>query len=192
MRILIADDDFTSRVMLAEVLKKCGHEVLEAVDGADAWHKMQSPDAPSLAILDWMMPAMDGPEVVRRIRAMQSPHPPYLIILTGKDRKTDLVAGLDSGANDYLAKPFDPGELFARIGVGRRMIEMQEQLATQLQELRNSEYRYRSVVEHAGDIIYQTDDIGCFSYCNDGAQRVLVYRKDEVLGKPFSDLIHPL
>ena len=143
MRILIADDDFTSRVMLAEVLKKCGHEVLQAVDGDDAWLKMQGPDAPSLAILDWMMPAMDGPEVVRRIRSLQSPQPPYLIILTGNDRKTDLVAGLDSGANDYLAKPFDPGELFARIGVGRRMIEMQEQLATQLQELRNSEYRYQ-------------------------------------------------
>jgi phosphoserine phosphatase RsbU/P len=138
MRILIADDDFTSRLILAQLLKKSGHEILEAVDGAAAWEEMRKPDAPSLAILDWMMPAMDGPEVVRRIRAMHSPQLPYLIIVTVKDAKADLVAGLDSGANDYLAKAFDPGELRARIEVGRRMIEMQEQLAAQVQELRRA------------------------------------------------------
>lgn len=138
MRILIADDDFTSRVILAELLKKSGHEVLEAIDGAQAWEEMRKPDAPSLAILDWMMPAMEGLEVVRRVRALQSPQPPYLIMVTVKDAKADLVAGLDSGANDYLAKPFDSGELRARIEVGRRVIEMQEQLAAQVQELRRA------------------------------------------------------
>jgi DNA-binding response OmpR family regulator len=138
MRILIGEDDLTSRVILATVLKKGGHQVLEAVDGAEAWEEMRKPDAPSLAILDWMMPAMEGVEVVRRVRAMQSPQSPYLIILTGRDGKADLVSGLDSGANDFVAKPFDPGELLARIEVGRRMIEMQEQLASQVHTLREA------------------------------------------------------
>jgi DNA-binding response OmpR family regulator len=138
MKILIADDDLTSRVVLSSALKKRGHEVLEAVDGAEAWEAMRKPDAPSLAILDWMMPEMDGLEVVRRVRAAQSPRSPYLIILTTRDGKADLVSGLDSGANDFVAKPFDPGELLARIEVGRRMIEMQEQLALKVQALRQA------------------------------------------------------
>jgi len=138
VRILIADDDFTSRVILAELLKRSGHQVVEAADGAQAWEEMRKPDAPSLAILDWMMPGMEGLEVVRRVRAVQSSQPPYLIIVTVKDAKADLVAGLDSGANDYLVKPFDARELRARIEVGRRMLEMQEQLAAQVQELRRA------------------------------------------------------
>ena len=128
MRILIADDDFTSRSMLAAVLRKSGHEVVETVNGAEAWDALQQPEAPALAILDWMMPEMDGPEVVRRVRALQTDRPPYIIMLTTKGEKADIVAGLDAGANDYLAKPFDPGELHARVEVGRRMVEMQDAL----------------------------------------------------------------
>jgi two-component system, cell cycle response regulator len=128
MRILIAEDDFTSRIILTAVLKKDGHEVVEAVNGADAWEALQKPDAPCLAILDWMMPEMDGPEVVSRVRALQTERPPYLIMLTAKGGKTDIIAGLDAGANDYLSKPFDPGELRARVEVGRRMVEMQDAL----------------------------------------------------------------
>jgi two-component system, cell cycle response regulator len=114
--------------MLADVLKKHGHELIETVNGAAAWEALQKPDAPSIAILDWMMPGMDGLEVVRRVRALQSPLPPYLIILTSKGNKPDIVAGLDAGANDFLSKPFDPEELRARIGVGLRLIEMQSEL----------------------------------------------------------------
>jgi diguanylate cyclase (GGDEF)-like protein len=128
MHILIAEDDFTSRTILAGVLKKGGHEVTATVNGAEAWQAMQQPDAPVLAILDWMMPEMDGPEVVRRIRALQTDRPPYIIMLTSKSEKADIIAGLEYGANDYLAKPFDPGELHARIEVGRRMVEMQSAL----------------------------------------------------------------
>ena len=138
MRILIAEDDFTSRNMLAAVLKKGGHEVVETVDGSEAWDELQKLDAPKLAILDWMMPEMDGLEVVRRVRAVQSSQPPYIIMLTTKDEKADIVAGLDAGADDYLAKPFDIGELRARVEVGRRIAEMQERLAAQVQELRQT------------------------------------------------------
>lgn len=128
MRILIAEDDFTSRTVLAGVLKKEGHEVTATVNGAEAWDAMQQPNAPSLVILDWMMPEMDGPEVVRRIRTLQTDRLPYIIMLTSKGDKADIIAGLDAGANDYLAKPFDAGELRARIMVGRRMVEMQDAL----------------------------------------------------------------
>lgn len=135
MRILIAEDDVTSRTVLAGVLKKEGHEVVTVVNGAEAWEALQQPDAPVLAILDWMMPKMDGPEVVRRVRELPSKRPPYIIILTAKGEKVDVVAGLDAGANDYLSKPFDPGELRARVGVGRRMVEMQDSLAAKIEEL---------------------------------------------------------
>jgi diguanylate cyclase (GGDEF)-like protein len=125
MRILIAEDDVTSRVVLAGMLRKIGHDVIETVNGAAAWEVLKHPDAPALAILDWMMPELDGLEVVRRVRALPTDQPPYLIMLTAKGAKADIVAGLDGGADDYLAKPFDPGELGARIEVGRRLVEMQ-------------------------------------------------------------------
>ena len=128
MRILIAEDDSTSRTILAGVLKKNGHEVVATVNGAEAWQAMQEPDAPGLAILDWMMPEMNGPDVVRLIRTVPTDRPPYIIMLTSKSEKADIIAGLDAGADDYLAKPFDPGELRARIEVGRRILELQATL----------------------------------------------------------------
>lgn len=138
MRILIAEDDLTSRNVLAGVLRKSGHEVLETVNGAAAWDALRQPGAPALAILDWMMPEMDGQEVVRRVRALQTDRPPYIIMLTTKDEKADIIAGLEAGANDYLAKPFDPGELRARVEVGRRMVEMQDALASKVEALRQA------------------------------------------------------
>ena len=129
MRILIAEDDYTSRVVLAGVLKKNGHEVVVTVNGVEAWQILQQPDAPRLVILDWMMPEMDGLEVLRLIRSLETDRPLYVIMLTTKGEKADIIAGLDAGANDYLAKPFDAGELRARIEVGRRMVEMQDALS---------------------------------------------------------------
>ncbi|RJX35150.1 MAG: DNA-binding response regulator [Desulfurivibrio sp.] len=138
MRILIAEDDLTSRVMLSAVLKKDGHEVEVTASGPEALAALQQPAAPRLAILDWMMPGLDGLEVVRRIRAMPSLPPPYIIILTTRGGKADIIAGLEAGADDYLAKPFDPGELRARIAVGSRLISLQEKLSAQVQELRKA------------------------------------------------------
>lgn len=136
MRILIAEDDFTSRTVLAGVLQKSGHEVVETVNGAAAWDALQQPDAPRLVILDWVMPELDGREVVRRVRALpQNNRSPYFIMLTIRGEKSDIVAGLEAGADDYLAKPFDPGELCARIEVGRRMLEMREALTAKVEEL---------------------------------------------------------
>lgn len=128
MRILIAEDDFTSRSILAAVLKKAGYEVIETVNGTEAWQALQHPTPPKLVILDWIMPEMNGLEVISRVRAIETDQPPYIIMLTTKYEKTDIIAGLNAGANDYLSKPFDVGELYARVEVGRRMIEMQAEL----------------------------------------------------------------
>jgi phosphoserine phosphatase RsbU/P len=128
MRILIAEDDSTSRAMLAAVLAKSGYDVCEAADGDEALESLQHDNAPRLAVLDWLMPGMDGIDVIRRIREIQTTNPPYLIMLTSMGSKADIIAGLEAGANDYLSKPFDPGELRARIEVGRRLVETQSAL----------------------------------------------------------------
>lgn len=128
MRILIAEDDHTSRAVLAGVLKKTGHEVVETADGTAAWEALQRSDAPRLAILDRTMPGLDGMEVLRLLRACGRIPEPYVIMLTARDGKGDIIAGLEAGANDYVSKPFSPEELCARIEVGRRMVEMQDAL----------------------------------------------------------------
>jgi diguanylate cyclase (GGDEF)-like protein len=128
MRILIAEDDLTARNILAGVLKKWGYDVQAVNDGQAVWDILQQPDAPRLVILDWMMPGMDGLEVIRRMRAQLIEQPPYVILLTGKDEKDDIIAGLESGANDFIKKPFDQGELFARVRVGQRSVELQTKL----------------------------------------------------------------
>ncbi len=128
MRILIAEDDFTSRSILVAILKKWSYELLVTKDGLAAWEALSSPDAPRLALLDWDMPGLNGLEVCRRIREKETPNPPYIILLTGRGEKGDIVRGLETGANDYVAKPYDSAELQARIRVGERMLEMQDKL----------------------------------------------------------------
>lgn len=135
MRILISEDSQTCRMILTRTLKADGHEVLETVDGQEAWDELQKPGAPQLVILDWVMPKMDGLELLARIRARPSQRPPYIIMLTGKGGTKDIIAGLDAGANDYLAKPWDPRELRARVEVGHRMIELQDALIESREKL---------------------------------------------------------
>ncbi len=136
MKVLIAEDDPVSRRVLAATLGKFGYEVVAAADGAEAWAALQRDDAPSIAILDWMMPELDGVEICRRVRALPTTTtPPYLILLTAKSGKEDVVIGLDAGANDYLTKPFDRAELRARVQVGAHVLELQANLATRVREL---------------------------------------------------------
>lgn len=134
MRILIAEDDFTTRTMLQAVLGRWGYEVEAVADGLAAWAALGRPDAPRLALLDWTMPGLDGVEVCRRVRALALTEPPYLILLTARTQKGDIVAGLEAGANDYIAKPYDTGELQARLAVGARMLELQAALAQRVAE----------------------------------------------------------
>ncbi len=114
--------------MLAGVLKKWGHEVRTVDNGLGAWEILQQPDAARLVILDWIMPGLDGLEVIQRVRALSSQQPPYIILLTSKDEKSDVFSGLESGANDFIRKPFGRNELYARVRVGQRSIELQTSL----------------------------------------------------------------
>ena len=124
MRILIADDDRMSTMMLSRSLERWGFDVVVAHDGASAWEQIVGDAPPELAIVDWMMPGIDGIELCRRLRAASLPTPVYVILLTARTSRQDLVAGLEAGADDYLTKPFDPDELRARIHVGQRTLAL--------------------------------------------------------------------
>jgi sigma-B regulation protein RsbU (phosphoserine phosphatase) len=134
-RILVADDDPVSLRVLEKALGKWGHEVIIARNGTEAWQVLTRPEAPRMAILDWMMPGMDGPTICRRSKAVPSTTPPYLILLTARNDYTDIVAGLEGGANDYVTKPFHQAELRARIRVGVRVLGLQSKLAERVSDL---------------------------------------------------------
>jgi phosphoserine phosphatase RsbU/P len=138
MRILIAEDNLVSRKLLSVALKKWGYDVMAVNDGKAAWEELQKPDAPKLVVLDWNMPEMDGLQVCLRLKESGTPDPPYIIILTARTRKEDVVRALEAGANDYITKPFNNIELRARVRVGQRMVEMKEKLAMQVRELRTA------------------------------------------------------
>lgn len=170
MRILAAEDDAVTRRMLQAALGKWGHEVTLTANGSEAWDVLQQPDAPSLLILDWLMPGIDGVEICRRVRqrdeligaTVKSPTsnvegrgssveghcrlstlgprhsaipPAYIILLTSRSGKDDIVEGLQAGADDYVTKPFDHAELRARVQVGARVVQLQSVLAARVREL---------------------------------------------------------
>ena len=138
MRVLIAEDDAVSRLLLENVLRDWGYDVVATADGEEAWREISLPAAPRLVILDWQMPGVDGVEICRRIRADQSTESIYVLLLTGKGGTNNIVQGLRSGANDYLTKPFDLDELSARLGVGRRVVELQQALTQRVAELEHA------------------------------------------------------
>ena len=127
MRVLVAEDESLTRRVLEGALIKWGYDVLVCRDGAEAWDTLQRPHAPELVLLDWMMPGIDGLDVCRRVRGMPDSSLTYIIVLTSKKRRDDLIAVLDIGADDYVTKPFDPLELRARIRVGERVVKLQKE-----------------------------------------------------------------
>ncbi len=135
--ILIAEDDPLSRRVLERWLQQWDYRVTAVQNGVDAWEVMQRENAPQLAILDWMMPGMEGIELCRRIRSRDQTPYRYILLLTAKDNKQDLVAGLEAGADDYLTKPFDVDELRARVRAGKRILDLQAALIHAQDELRS-------------------------------------------------------
>jgi diguanylate cyclase (GGDEF)-like protein len=128
VKILIADDDATNRVLLGAALKKLGYEVETTTNGDEAWAALQRLDAAELAILDWMMPGMTGPEICLKLRARDDGRYVYVILLTGLTDLSALVEGLESGADDFIAKPFRTPELYARLRAGQRLLDLQREL----------------------------------------------------------------
>jgi DNA-binding response OmpR family regulator len=135
VRILIAEDDLVSCRILESTLAGWGYEVIVTRSGAEAWETLQQENAPRLAILDWVMPGIDGVEVCRRVRQIETSTPTYLILLTAKGSKQNIVEGLSGGANDYITKPFNRDELRARVKVGVAVVELQQDLAERVAEL---------------------------------------------------------
>lgn len=134
MRILIAEDDYVSRLLVKKAVKKIGHEVLEAENGKIAWKTFREHE-PDMVISDWMMPEMDGIELCRRIRSSDKKTYSYIILLTAKDKTTDLVEVFEAGADDYIIKPFKPDELRSRINSGERILQLERRHHSMQEEL---------------------------------------------------------
>ncbi len=147
MKILIAEDDTTSRSILSAILKKLGHEPITAENGNAAWDIMQDINAPNLAVLDWEMPGINGTDLCQRLRKQNRKEPLYLILLTARTDIKDIVQGLDAGADDYMIKPFNNAELQARINAGCRMIALQKKMMEQ--------EKLKGVLEMAGAVCHE-------------------------------------
>jgi len=131
LKILIAEDEPVPRHLLGDILTKWGYDVIVAQDGIEAWQVLQADDAPQIAILDWMMPGLNGPDVCRKVRQeLRKPYYTYIILLTAHQQDKDLIVGMEAGADDYITKPTKINELRVRLNAGRRLVELQSELAT--------------------------------------------------------------
>jgi two-component system chemotaxis response regulator CheY len=128
VKILLVEDDFMQRQLLLTILTRAGHEVVEADDGQVAWELLQKEHI-SLILTDWMMPVLSGLELIQRIREFNWSAYTYIILLTSKDTQNSIVTGLNAGADDYVTKPFDRDELLARLGIGKRILDLEARLA---------------------------------------------------------------
>jgi sigma-B regulation protein RsbU (phosphoserine phosphatase) len=138
MIVLVADDLDINRKLLRSLLTADGYDVIEASDGTEALQILQGANGPIVGLIDWEMPGIEGIEVCRQARALESPPPIYLILLTVRDSKQDIVTGLKAGANDYITKPFDKTEMLARVGIGKQMVQLQQALTERVAELREA------------------------------------------------------
>ena len=137
-QVLVADDEPVSRTVVGAMLKKAGYPVLFAPDGEQAWQHLSTDDPPAIALLDWEMPGLQGPEIVQRLRARESSTPTYVILLTSRNSSADIVQGLRAGADDYVTKPANEDELLARVNVGTRVVQLQTALADRVRSLEDA------------------------------------------------------
>ncbi len=169
MKILIAEDNAFSRTLLKKTLMKAGYEVIAVENGEAAWEEFRKEDPPRLALIDWLMPRMSGVELCQKIREVYSAFPPYLILLTAKTGKDDVLEGFSAGADDFIKKPFDSGELLARIQVGRRLIEQHAQL--------------HCLIDSIPAPIYFKDGRGYYLGCNKAYEAFVGQKEDDIINR---------
>lgn len=138
MKVLIAEDEYTTRLMVQVCLENWGYSVASVEDGLAAWEIMNRENPPEIAVLDWEMPGLNGLDLCKKIKAMERNCPAHVILLTGRDSKNDISQGFDAGADDYITKPFNDDELRARIRVAERIVTIQSSLNSSLEELKQA------------------------------------------------------
>jgi len=169
VRILIAEDEPLARCALESKLTRWGYEVIAAEDGTQAWSRLQSPDAPRLAMFDWSMPGLSGIELTQKVRQRDDSEYVYIILLTGKTRTEDIVAGMDAGADDYVVKPFKSEELRARLRAAERILDLHEKVRREhlareaarqrhLEEIQAQEARLRAILSSLHETIIVVHD----------------------------------
>jgi DNA-binding response OmpR family regulator len=145
MKVLIAEDDVVSRRVLEVMVARWGYEVVSAGDGEAAWQILQQDAPPEIALLDWIIPGLDGLQVCERTRALERSEPTYLVILSANASPDDILAGFNAGADDYLPKPVDLPQLQARLRVGSRMVALQRNLAGRVRDLGEALHRVKQL-----------------------------------------------
>ncbi len=183
MKILIAEDEKTSRKILERTLTKVGHDVEAVEDGLEALESIRK-EVPDVLITDWMMPNLDGVELCRRVRSLNLSSYLYVILLTALTQKENIIQGLDAGADDYIAKPFDRTELLARVRAGQRVVQLEK-------SVRESEERFRAISATAKEAILMMDNEGNISYWNPAAEKTFGYSSPEAIGKELHVLLAP-
>ena len=181
-RVLVADDDPVALESLAFLLSEHGYEVIRASNGCDALRQLEAGDGPDLAVLDWMMPDLDGKEICQRLRASSSSRYIYMILVTARDESAAVVEALGAGADDYIRKPFDPQELRARLDAGNRIIVQRA--------LRESEERFHSAFESAGTGMALVDFDGHFRQVNQTLCDYLGFTSEELRASTFQAITH--
>ena len=187
MKIMIVEDDPVSLALLKKALGKTAASIITAKNGAEAWDRFNQ-DHPRIVISDWMLPELSGIELCRKIRETQTPVYTYFIIMTAKDRKEDALAAFDAGADDYVAKPYDIRELYARMNTGKRIIQLEDRHQALQQTLINSRARIRTVFDALPEEIISVDHNVCLASINKSALKVMDCNYRDVIGKPCSTI----
>ncbi len=186
-RILIAEDDPATRFMLQYILQNQGYEVTAVEDGEKAWECLSSHEAPRMAILDWLMPGLDGLEVCRRVRAAQKESYTYLMLLTARDRREDILSGLEAGADDYIVKPIDAAQMQARLNGARRILHLHQKLLTTTDGLRKAKEEVDLINSLSPSALFTVNPERKVVHWNRRCEEITGLGSDDVLGRdcPF-------
>ncbi len=191
MKVLVADDDRSTRVLLQGLLQLFGYEPVLVSSGEDAWRLIPSPESPRIILLDWMMPGLDGIELCRKIRSLPATEYRYVVLLSSRGSKSDLVRGLEAGADDYLIKPADASEIHARLRSAERIISLHDRLTAEHARLLDNTDRIRLLLDSTAEGILGIDNDGRCSFCNHAALNHLGYQSEvQLIGQSIHESIH--